>query len=731
MEQAGIKLSDLLSKHREATECDKAWTAEIRSNVLLMSGDHYAKTNNRFFERLRDSREVTQDQKVRLTKNHIGVIGKIYANNLLTWAPGIGVEPKNRSELKDKKAAEMHAAIWEDAKERHNFDELISDLADELFLGEIALKIYFDPQAGTIASYNHKVGEDGQPMFEPSGEMEQVGVDEMGQPIMKPKMVPVADMESPNFTGDVLVERIFAANLKRCPDAKTLEESPYLFLDKMVSVKNLQKQFPQHADKIKESEDGTFMVFDSGADGGYRKSSKEETLLREYYARPSAEYPRGYFAIFTQEVVLAEGELPLDADKKPLFPIITQFFDKIPTTPRGRSLIKQLRPYQVEVNRCGSKIAEHQMTLGDDKIVSINGNKMSSAGTAPGVRHYSVSGAGVQVIPGRNGSQYLDYMNSQIAEMYRVAMIEEDMQPKQGYDQFTMLFMSARQKKVFSRYVRRFENFLVKFAKLYFRFAKTYLSEEAVVAYIGRSEQVNIAEFKSTSDLALQIAVKPRSDDITTQMGKQMVLNSIVQYASGSLGKEDLGKIIKEMPFASVGSQFDDMILDSRVADNIILALDRGEDVQVFPEDNNTYIITRLSDRIRQPDFKLLHPAIQRKYMEQREQRGMIIEQQKQAIAAQNAGMIPVTGAAVGVDMYVNDPQDPTKSRRLRVPSDSIAWLVKRMEEQGLGMAEVNNMKPQDQAEALPTPQPMMSSLSLPSVAQEPNYQSLGNPSLS
>jgi hypothetical protein len=716
----GIKLSDLLNKHRESTEADKAWTAEIRSNVLLMSGDHYARTNNKFFERLRDSRDVAQDQKVRLTKNHIGVIGKIYSNNLLTWAPGIGVEPKNKSEIQDRKSAEMYAAIWEDAKERHNFDELVSDLADEMFLGEIALKVYVDENAGGISGYEQAVDEMGQPAFQPGG------VDEMGMPIQG-EMIP--DMQRPIFKPDVLIERIFAANLKRAPEAKTMDESPYLFLDKMVSIKNLQKQFPDHAERIKASEDKTFMVFDSGAEGGYRKSEREETLLREWYHRPCAEYPKGYFAIFTEEAILAEGELPLDLDGNPLFPIITQFFDKIPTTPRGRSLIKQLRPYQVEVNRCGSKIAEHQMTLGDDKVVSINGNKMSSAGTAPGVRHYSVSGAGVQVIPGRNGSQYLEYMNSQIAEMYQVAMIEQDMQPKQGYDQFTMLFMSARQKKVFSRYVRRFENFLVKMSKLYFRFAKTYYSEDTIVGYIGRSERVNIAEFKSASDLSLQIAVKPRSDDVTTQMGKQMVLNSIVQYASGSLGKEDLGKIIKEMPFAATGSVFDDMIMDSRVADNIILALDRGEQVQVWPEDNNTYIISRISDRMRQPDFQFLAKHIQSMYQEQRTARGQIVNEQTQKIAAQNAGMIPVTGASIGVDMYVNDPKDPTKSKRLRIPSDSMAWLVKRMEEQGLGMAEVNNMEPMDQAQALPV-QPTMNPLSLSGIESQPNYAAMGNPAL-
>lgn len=710
-----VKLSDLLSKHRESVEADKQWTAEIRSNVLLMSGDHYAKTNHKAFERIREIKDMSKDQKVRLTMNHIGVIGKIYANNLLSAAPGVAVEAKNQSEMQDRKAAEMHSAIWEDAKERHNFDELISDMADEFFLGEVAVKVYFDETAGTFLGYEQAVDDLGQP-----------ALDEMGQPI--------ADETKPKFTGDVLVERIFAANLKRAPEAKTMEESPYLILDKMVSVANLKKAFPDKAAKIKESEDRTFMVFDFGAEGGYRKSDKNETMIMEYYCRPNADYPNGYFAIFTEDVILDEGELPKDSDGKPMFPIITQFFEKIATTPRGRSLIKQLRPYQVEINRCASKIAEHQMTLGDDKVVSMNGNKMSSAGMAPGVRHMSVNGSGVTVIPGRNGAQYLDYMLSRISEMYRVGMVEEDMQFKQGQDPFTMLFMSARQKKAFSRYVRRFENFLQKFAKLYFRMAKTYYSEEAVVAFIGRNEKVNIKEFKNASDLSLQIKVVPRSDDVTSQMGKQMVLNTILQYAGSGMSKEDIGKIVKEMPFASVKNAFDDMTINSRVADNVILALDRGEEVEVFEEDDNPYIISRLGDRMRQPDFKYLNQYVKTLYAQQRQLRGEIVMMQQQKIAAQNAGMVPVTGAMIGVDMYVTDPKDPLKSRRLRVPSDSMAWLIKRMEEQGLGMSDIYSMKPQDQA-SLPTanPQSIMADqqdLSVPSVGVEPNYRAMGNPAL-
>jgi hypothetical protein len=715
----GIKLSELVSMHREATEADKSWTAEIRSNVLLVSGDHYLKTNQKSFERIRETKDLSKDQKVRLTKNHIGVISKIYANNLLAAAPGIVVEAKNAGEMQDRKAAEMYSAVWEDAKERHNFDELFSELADDFFLGETAIKMFFDPNAGHLVGFNQAVDDMGQPVF-----------DEMGQP--------VPDQSSPKFSGDILVEKIFCADLKRAPEAKSMDESPYLFYQKMVSVKDLKKTFPDTADKIKESEDRTFMVFDFGADGGYRKADKNETMLIEYYQKPCADYPNGYFALFTEDVVLAEGELPKDFDGKHIFPIVVQHMDKIPTTPRGRSLIKQLRPYQVEINRCASKIAEHQMTLGDDKVVTTNGNKMSTAGMTNGVRHLSVNGGGVTVIPGRNGSQYLDYMLSQISEMYKVAMVQEDQEFKQGQDPFTMLFMSARQKKSFSRYIRRMENMIIKIAKLYFRMAKTYFNEDTVISYIGRSERVNIQEFKSASDLSLQIKVKPRSDDITSQMGKQMVLNSVIQYAANGMSKEDIGKIIKEMPFAQVSEVFNDMTLNSRVADNIILALDRGEDVQVFPEDDNAYILGRLSDRMRQPDFRLMNPFIQGLYAKQRQMRSEVLNQQKEQLAAQNQGLIPTTGAMIGVDMYVTDPKDPAKSRRLRVPSDSMAWLIKRIEEQGVGMADIYKLNPQDQAamggtQPIATPGTVIADdlgMNVPSVAVEPQYMQMNNPAV-
>ena len=687
-----IELSKLNQDYNDAISCDKKWVAEMRSNALLVSGDHYYKATSGVADRIRQRSDISNDTKIRLTKNHIGVIAKIYANNIQSYAPGITVVPKNATEIQDKKVAEMFASVWEDAKERHNFDALITELCDDFFLGEIAVKIYFDPNAGAFKGYEQLLNPDGTPAFEMIEQIDPI----TGMPIqVQGEMIP--DMTKPIFMGDILVEKIFAGNLFRAPEAKSLQTSRFLGLHKMVSTKDLKKSFPKAAEKLIESEDKTFVVFDSGTEGGYRNTDKTESLVKEIYYRPCADYPKGWYAIFTEEVSLDQGELP-----DGIFPIVTECFDAIPTTPRGKSLIKQLRPYQVEHNRCESKMAEHQMTLGDDRIITSSQSKMSSGATVNGIRQTSVTNAQLAptVIPGRSGAQYLEYAMANLDEMYKVAMVAEDMTPKQGFDQYTMLYAAASQKKAYQRYVKRFENFLKVFAKTYFRFAKTYLDDETVISLIGKSEQVNIKEFKSASDLALQIKVEPRADDMTTQMGKQMVMNHILQYTGQKIERDDIGRIIKNMPFSNADDLTSDLTLNYTIAENTILALDRGEIPKPEKIAGQEYLVTKLQARTLAPDFQFLSPMIQENYRQVIAMHQQIIAENNLAIQQANQGLIPTTGAMVGVDLYVPKVDDPTKSQRLRLPSDMIAYMVDLAEKQGMGMAEQKKMfSPEQQAE--------------------------------
>lgn len=654
----------------EAEQCDKDIFAEMRSNLLLIAGEHYQKRGSEFYRRVRNNKDLTEQQKLRLTKNHTQKIVKSYCNNIISQAPGVGFEPKNKNELRDQKAAELHHAVWQFILDEQGGDELVDDWCDDFVgVGEVATKIFWDPDAGPVVpgAFPQKLGDGGEPL-----------TDEFGQPI--------PDTEKPMKQGCLVYETLYGFNLLRAPEAKSLKKSPHLIIRKMASKDDLIAMFPDKAKMIKESPDETFLVFD-GTKGGYRKS-ENEVLVKEYYFRPCAKYPKGYFFITTKEGTLSEGELPGG-----VFPIVVQTFDKVQTTPRGRGPVKHMRPYQAEINRAASKIAEHQITLGDDKLLIQNGTTIAPGVALPGVRSINYTGMEPGILAGRDGSQYLNYMQAQITEMYQVMGVAEDMAEKAvQLDPYTMLYRAASQKKVFQRYIKRFERFLVDVTKTSLRLAKHHMPKYAVVYAVGKPEQINIPEFKNSEELCYQIKVTPQADDVETKLGKQLVMNHVLQYVGTQLGKDDIGKVMRAMPYVSDEESFSDLTIDYDTATNDILMLDRGELPPVQDYDNHLYMIKRLTSRMRLADFKTLPPEVQNNYKQKIMLHQQIQVQQEMKIQQAKQGYIPTDGYMVTVDLYVSDPANPMKTRRARIPYGSLAWLIKALEAQGRSLQQLEAM---------------------------------------
>jgi hypothetical protein len=639
----------------------------MRSNLLLIAGEHYNRRQSSFFRRIRDAKELNEQQKIRLTKNHIQKIAKTYVNNIISLAPGVGFLPKNESERHDQKAAELHHAVWQDAKDRYGIDERVDDWCDNFIgIGEVALKIFWDANLGPIKGHMQALDpETGAPQF-----------DEMGMPVKG----------EPVHVGGFILEEIYGFNLLRAPEAKRHIESPYHINRKMVNKDLLTAQFPDKKKGIQESYDQTLVIF-TGINHGYQKT-KNEVLVKEYYFRPCPQYPNGYYYIATKDAILSKGELPGG-----VYPIVVQEFDKIQTTARGRSCVRIARPYQAEINRAASKMAEHQITLGDDKLLIQNGTKISAGVALPGVRSINFTGQAPDILAGRDGSQYLNYMNSQIAEMYDVMNVKEGSEESNGQtDPFALLFKSASQKKKFVRYVRRFERFLVNVAKTYMSLAKTHLPDDTLIMAVGRKEQVNMSEFKNSDDISYEIKVEAQSDDIETKFGKQLILNHALQYVGSKLDKEDIGKIMRAMPYGNFEESFDDMTIDYDASNNIILALDRGEQVSLNQYDNNVYMIKRLVSRMRQADFKFLDPQIQQQYVVLVQQYQASETQRLQDIKAAESEFIPTDGYLVTCQMSIEDPSAPNKTRQVRLPYSALQWLIKMLETQGQSLGELEKM---------------------------------------
>lgn len=663
-----LKHQDLVKLYKEGESADNYIYAEQRSNLMLVAGNHYARKDSVFWGRLRDTKNLSHEQKLRLTKNHIQRICKIYENNILTLAPSVKPAPKNESELQDQKAAELSNSVWQDIKQRHRFDDRIREYCQDFIrIGEVFVKIFWDETKGQFLGYEQAVDEFGQPMF-----------DEMGNP--------VEDTSRAKFSGDLVFERVFAFNVFRAQEAKSLDESWFIGLRKMVDIDDLKARIGDDEEKLKfiqESRDETYQVFD-GQSSSYQKANNQ-CLVLEVYIRPCMHFPKGYYYIYTTAGVLFEGELPFG-----IFPLIYTGFDEVPTNPRHHAIIKHLRPYQGEINRASSKVAEHQITLGDDKLLIQAGTKLQNGSTFPGIRAYQYSGQAPQILQGRGGDQYLSYIEQQIQEMYTVANLQEDLEEKPTQmDPYNLLFLSAKQKKKYIIYVQKFSRFLRDICETSLNLYKQYVSEDALIPVIGRSEFVNVPEFKNSSPINYQIIVEEGSEDMETKVGRQLFFNNLLQYVGSNLDPKDIGKLVRLAPYANNEEAMSDFTLDYDSATNMILALDRGEEVQPNPNDDTKYMMKRLVARMRKADFKYLAPEIQQMYQMVYDQYVEIEADQQRKIQEAALGYIPMQGMAVVCDLYVPDPNNKSKTMRARVPYDSLTWLLKRLEEQGMSQQAI------------------------------------------
>lgn len=656
-------IEDLNQIYSDSESCDKEIFSEMRTNIMLAAGDHYNRAGSRFWNRLRESKNISPDQKIRLTKNHIGKISKIYQNSILSNNPNVTISPKQEKEVQHQKAAELHSSVLEHIKQKHDLSRKKSLWAkDYVEIGEVFTKVFWDPSAGIQVGWDPAVDEEGNGIFDPM----------TGQP---------QQSENPVMSGDLIFRQFHGFDVLRSPSAKTMEESPYICVRYMEEVKELEKMFGQNPDTakfVKESSEDTFRVYNNSS-GTYQKT-KGMTMVREYYWKPCALYPSGYFYITTDLGILAEDKLPLG-----VFPIISCGFDEVTTSPRARSIIRQLRPYQIEINRAASKIAEHQITIGDDKVIFNSGSKPSSGLLMPGVRQGSIAGLGnMTVIPGRAGDQYIPYVDGQIKEMYQIADVAElDNEFNGQIDPYTLLFRSIRQKQKFSFYSEKFENFMVKVHETALQIFKKNASPHLLIPVLGKNEQVNIQEFKNSGDTCWEIKIEPMSDDIESKMGKQITLNHVLQYIGPQLDKGDIGKFLRLSPYLNMEKMFGDMTQDYDNLTNDILALDRGEYPKPNENDSHEYLVKGIASRMKQPDFQFLHPFIQSLYQKKKQEHEQQIAMQQQKIKQAQSEFIPSGGYLVVCDLYVPDPNNPKSSKRVRVPSESLDWLLKQLETQG------------------------------------------------
>lgn len=641
-------------------QCDEKVFAEQRTNILLRSGDHYNNTKSSSIDpRRRGTSRPSGGQKIRLVKNHIHRITNLFINSVLEANPSVSTVPYNDQELSDVKAAQLAQAVIDWVKDSCNWSKKQSKFVhDFIVVGECWGKIRFDYDKGPV-----------------------IGQDEEGKPLK---------------AGEFVIDRIFGFDLKRDPSARDSDECKWWIHEQMIDLdefKNTVRSLnPSELDNVSKSQTPShYKIFD-GNTGDYKDVS-EQISVRELYYKPDSIYPNGYYVLFTDDFIVTEGELPFG-----VFPLVGEGFDEMTTSPRATSIIKVCRPYQVEINRASSKVAEHQVTLGDDKVFIQKGTKLSSGGVLNGVRAMQFSGQPPIIQPGRTGTQFIEYLRSQVQEMYEAVGLADQMVDKQPQgDPYHLLYSSMKHKKKFVKYAEKYERFEVQLFKKMLQMAKHYLVPQHIIRTAGITEAVNVDEFKNNNFEGFEIKVVPQTGDVETKFGQVLSMSHILQFAGSSLAPDQLGQVIRQMPFGNSEIAFDSLTLDTDNATNDILALDKGEMVGVSPSDNHTFMVKSLINRTKKSDFRFLHPQAQQAYGQKIQQHEMFIKQQALQLEQQKLGMVPSGGFLTTVNASFFNPQT-NRVERIKVPSEAIQWLVGKLNTQGVFSSQVSQLPPDAQA---------------------------------
>ena len=654
--------SDLTMKYQESEEADNSLWSEQRANCLMVIGDHYSRRSSQYWNRLRDQKQINESQRLRLSRNHTHRICHKYEEGIGQCAPNVTIRANNPSEIQDQKAAELHLSVLRYIQKEMGWSKRRKEaIRDFVRIGEVAWLIYYDDQGG-------------YPI--PGQEVQEEGEDGEAKSI-------------PTMSGGIKVERIFGFNLLRPAGCESMDKAEWLCVRSMIPLAELKSMIeglyandPQKLEEkmklVQEASKASYTVFE-GQQGNYR-ATKNQALLKRFFFRPCVKYPKGYYYYAVDNGIVTDGELPGG-----IFPIAYAGFDEVPTSPRHRAIIKQIRPIQIELNRLISKVAEHTITVGDDKIWMHEKTRVTPGATLPGQRVNFYTGAEPIITQGRAGDQFMPLIDNTVAEMYSVANLPDELEDETPAtnDPMIAMFLSLRKKKKYANYGEKIVDFFVEAATIMMRTMKHHVPEGVLIPMIGRSEIVNIAEFKSSEDICNQITVDESSDDPESQAAKQLVLNHFIQYAGNKLDKNDIGRIMKLSPFLNDDQIFEDYTLDVDSAMNDLLAMDRGEVTPIQYYDDHDYMLKRLIARVKKPDFKYLSPQIQQNYALKIQAHMKVKAEQTEKLMIAQKGLIPTTGYLAKVDMYASDPQNPLKSHRLQIPSDAITWLIKALETQG------------------------------------------------
>jgi len=420
--------------------------------------------------------------------NHLHDMTETRISQLCRLKPAVNVLPTN-DEYEDRNAAMAVKYLIDHLWYTNNIEELRQKMLRNAFIfGEAYCFVTWNKDVGDLHPEYVKARDKGMDL-----QMMQQGspmVDEEGNPEQ-------ISMDMPIRVGDVSydVEVPWRVLLQRRKDIQDVE---YCFRVGVEATETLKKEYPEQADKLKETTGVKLYDTQELTD----KLLEEETIVYEFYHKHTKFCNDGYYVKFTKDVVLEMSYLPFSHGKLPFIRLTDM---DVPEELNGVSTYEMVRPIQSMHDNLSTLLAKNIYMMGHAKWVMPRGAcKIESLGNDNTIVQYQgpVPPQMLQTMPNPpEAYNFRNQLRDEMGQIYGIQGVSRGQPPKGVTAAVALQFLNEQEQERNSTTVIKHNEMIKDLAKMTISVAGDYYDPDdgRMVRVVGKKNKFAIRHFDSAN----------------------------------------------------------------------------------------------------------------------------------------------------------------------------------------------------------------------------------------
>lgn len=421
--------------------------------------------------------------------NHLHDMTETRISQLSRLKPAVNVLPTN-DEYEDRSAAKATKYLIDHLWYINNIDEIRQKMLRNAFIfGESYCFITWNKNKGDLHPMYVKARDMGIPL---------TMVDEQGEPLIGSDGNPmVMDPKDPVYIGDIdyEIECPWRVLLQR---QKSIDKVEYCFRLSVESTETLKKEYPDKANKLKQTTN--VKAFD--ADTLTDHLLEEDTVIYEFYHKATKYCKNGYYVKFTNDVILEMSELRFSHGQLPF----VRFTDMdVPEVLNGISQYEMVRPIQNMHDNLSTLLAKNIYLMGHSKWVMPRGAcKIESLGNDNTIVQYQgpVAPQMMQTMPNPpEAYNFRNMLREEMGQIYGIQGVSRGTPPKGITAAVALQFLNEQEQERNSTTVIKHNDMIKDIAKMTLAVCGDYydVDDGRMLRIVGKNNKYSIRHFDSAN----------------------------------------------------------------------------------------------------------------------------------------------------------------------------------------------------------------------------------------